>query len=131
MVQMYESQAAPAHEIMSMFGIGNGSFYRILHNHGVSVHQRRNGKAMAKVAMKKIVPEETEVPVVHASRMAVVVDKGDLVQATRREVRRLDTWEVKYSGTVLVEADDIEEAIREARKLGAVKRIYSVKVKGQ
>ncbi len=138
MVQMYESKAAPAHEIMDMFGIGNGSFYRILHNHGVPAHQKRNGKVKARKltpeetkALFPTVPEETEVPVVHATRMEVVLDKGDLVQATKREVRRLDTWEIKYSGTVLVEADDIEEAIRAARKLGAVKRIYSVRVKGQ
>lgn len=63
----------------------------------------------------------------HTGTTEVVVDKQNLVQTvTRHSSRRLHTWEIQYSGTVLVEADEIEEAIREARKLGVVKRIHSV-----
>jgi transposase len=129
-IDAYTAKTSTARELAEMYGINDSSFYRMLKRYRVAVHQRpdKNGK----VHITKIDPKEFEVPVMHPAEMAVVVDKENLVQKTTRPGHRLETWEVKYEGTVLVEADDIEEAIREARKLGVVKRISSVRtVKGQ
>ena len=130
MMQLYETKAAPAQEIVEMFGISNGTFYRMLKRQGIMVHGA-GGRALNRVGIKKIVPDEVEMPTMHSTSIEVVVDNHNLVQSTR-PVRRPDSlWEVKYTGVMLVEADDVESAIREARKLGVVKRIYSVRIKGQ
>jgi hypothetical protein len=118
-INAYVEKTSAAVELQEMYGIPEGSFYRLLRKNNIPLNHPRNGK----VVIRKIDPEELEVP---QTKMAVVVDNQNLVQAATREVRRLDTWEVKYQGTVLVQADDVEEAVREARKLPAVKRINSV-----
>jgi hypothetical protein len=43
----------------------------------------------------------------------------------------LGEWEVKFSGSIIVEAESIDMALHEARKLGMVKRIYSAHLKGK
>jgi hypothetical protein len=143
MLQAYRDKTMSTEILCEMYGIGTGSFYRILQNNGVKTHRANNGQSAGdrskngKVKITKIAAEEfdlpqvIEVPLVHTAPVEVVVDSNSLVQ-TAKPVRRLNaTWEVRYTGQVTIEADDIEEAIREARKLGVVKRIYSVKIKGQ
>jgi hypothetical protein len=47
-------------------------------------------------------------------------------QAKRANVSE---WNIKYTGEMVVEAESIDQAIAEARKLSTVRRIYSVKIK--
>ena len=125
----YKADESSRQELMEMYDVGESTFYRIMRDYGVGTKFKHNGHSkMEKVAMHKVEPEE----IVHGSApVQVVVDSNNIVQ-TARAVRRSDTtWEVKYTGTVLVEAEDVESAVREARKIGVVKRIYSVRIKGQ
>lgn len=132
--QLYDETDTPVPEIKETYGISDSVLYRLLQTHGVTPRLKRNvppknGRIkITKIDPAKLeLPPEIEVPVMHTSTTEVVVDKQNLVQTvTRHSSRRLHTWEIQYSGTVLVEADEIEEAIREARKLGVVKRIHSV-----
>lgn len=136
MAQLYDESDTPVPEIKETYGISDSVLYRLLQTHGITPRLKRNVPANknGKVKITKIdpatldlPPEVEEVPVMHTGTTEVVVDKQNLVQTvTRHSSRRLHTWEVSYSGTVLVEAEEIEEAIREARKLGVVKRIHSV-----
>jgi hypothetical protein len=140
-IDAYAAKTSTAKELAEMYGIHDSQFYRLLKKYMVPVHQRperpdKNGKVVIRrLPPQEIevpqVPEETEVPVMHPTEMAVVVDNRNLVQTAKTVRRPESTWEVKYTGTLMVEADDVEEAIREARKLGMVKRIYSVRIKGQ
>jgi hypothetical protein len=128
-VEAYRDKTLSAKDLVEMNGLNDNRLYRLLRRYGVQPHQRQgNGLVkITKIDPKELeLPPETEVPVIHTAPVEVVVDKENLVQtAIRHSSRRLRTWEVSYSGTVLVEADEIEEAIREARKLGVVKRIHS------
>jgi predicted DNA-binding transcriptional regulator AlpA len=144
MLSAYENNSMSAVELSTMYGISDSTFYRILAAHGGSVQfpdrQPRSSRGKnGKVTIRKIDPakmdmeeiEEPEANVVHTAPLAVVVDKHSMVQTVKPTHRALSTWEVKYTGTLLVQADDIEEAIREARKVGVVKRIYSARLKGE
>lgn len=130
MLASYKTKQANATELSEMYGIASSTFYRLLHESGGDLQRpmnaiRKNGKIPIAP-----VPGEIEVPVTHTAPVEVVVNKEQLVQSAH-PVRRvgLKTWEVSYTGSVLVEAEEIEEAIKAARQLGMVKRIYSVKVK--
>lgn len=145
MFAAYENKQASASELQTMYGVSSSQFYRLLHENSVQLQfpqtgNRKNGK-MVKVKMTKVPdlkPAEhedlqtalTNPPVVTTIPVQVVVDDQSMVRSAA-PVRRvgLSTWEISYTGTVMVEAEDIEEAIKEARKLGVVKRIYSAKVK--
>ena len=131
MLASYKTKQANANELSEMYGISSSTFYRLLHESGGELHSPSNALRYknGKIPVAPV-PGEVEVPVSHTTPVEVVVNKEQLVQSAH-PVRRvaLTTWEVSYTGTILVEAEEIEEAIKEARKLGMVKRIYSVKVK--
>lgn len=61
--------------------------------------------------------------------LAVTVDGQGTVQTVQQVKRPTDVWEVRYTTSVLVEAESIEQAIAEVRKLSVIKRIYAVRLK--
>lgn len=127
MMAAYQKKQATARELVEMYSTTESNFYRLLQLNGVATHRNKNGAPVPEVT---VVPEETEVPIKATRQMQVVVDKNDMVQSVQ-PIRRVNmsTWEVKYTGSAFVEAETVEEAIAQARKLGVVKRIYSVRVK--
>jgi len=142
-VQAYEDKTLTGTELAEMHKVNVATIFQLLKRKGVVPHTKRNPKPKNEskngpVVIRKIepqpleLPEEFEVPpVLHTGPVSVVVDKQNVVQTVERTARPMETWEIKYQGIVMVQADDIEAAIREARKIGVVKKIYSVRIRGQ
>jgi hypothetical protein len=124
MFQSYAKKSATAAELCEMYDITVSTFYRMLHAAGLETHIK-----VKKVQPEVLVPQEIEV--LHVpTQMAVVADKNGTVQSVKPiKLPNQSTWEIKYTGTIFVDAVDVEDAVAEARKLGMVKRIYSVRVK--
>lgn len=63
--------------------------------------------------------------------MTIKVDDQSLVTDARRVENDVHTpeWEVEFTGTISVHAESIEVALREARKLGVVRRIVGINLK--
>jgi transposase-like protein len=123
-LQLYQRGDATVAELAETYDVSTTWIYRLFKGNRVRPHR-------GVLVQGTPVPEETEVPLVRNNgQLAVVVDKHDIVQATHT-VRRVGvtTWEIQYTGTVFIDAVDVEEAITEARKIGVVKRIYSVREK--
>jgi hypothetical protein len=139
-VQAYEDKTSTAKELAEMFSIHEVTVYALLKKHDVTPHLKRNPKPRGSnrngpVVIRKIdpetvalPPEEIEVPVMHKAPVAVQVDKNQNVQAIRYR-QPLERFEVRYTGTMIIEADSLEEALAEARKVPAVKKIIYVGVK--
>lgn len=125
-VTAYDTKQATAGEIGLMYNINPSTLYRTLHQAGIEPHSKR----------PKDTPVAEEVEVVNVERvhnnhqMVVTTDSQNIVQSAQT-VRRanISTWEIKYTGTIFIDAADVDEAIMEARKMGVVKRIYSVRVR--
>jgi hypothetical protein len=69
---------------------------------------------------------------INAAPLAVRVDQDATVQdvtPTEHAVGHAGTWEVHFTGLVMVQAESIDQAIAEARKLAIVRRIYTVRLK--
>lgn len=143
-VQAYEDKTLTGTELAEMHKVNVATIFQLLKRKGIVPHTKRNPKPKDErkngpVVIRKIdkpyvelPPAEEEVlPVIHTGQVEVVVDKQNVVQSVERTLRPQETWEIKYQGTVMVQADDIEAAIREARKIGVVKKIYSVRIRGQ
>jgi transposase-like protein len=142
-LQLYESRGASATEIAQSYGLHDSSFYRLLQAHGVTPLNRRNGTwagrtKEGKVQVRKISQEEFETVAQDATvvappqPLAVVVDGQGMVQEVHHVVvprnHNLSTWEIKYTGVLLVEAESIDQALNEARKISTVRRIYSARI---
>jgi hypothetical protein len=120
-------------EILRTFDISMGSMYRVLAERNVPL---RNGRARAtnETEEQKAIaaePSEIEEPRILTNQLAVVVDSQDMVQSVH-SIKRPGTevWEVRYTASTLVEANSIEQALAEVKKLATVKRIYMVRLKG-
>lgn len=102
------------------FGISTSDLYRILHKHNVVPHSKR-----------KTLRDFAGV-VTNSAAKEVVVDKEDFVQEVRLAPingRVKPVWKIRFSGTLIVEADDIFDALKEAKKMKYVERIYSAEGK--
>jgi transposase-like protein len=124
MLQLYQRGDATVAELAETYGVSSSWFYRMLQRHEVTPHR-------GVLTQETSVPEETEVPVHNNIQLAVTTDGQGIVQSAQpvRRSGNISTWEIRYTGTIFIDAVDIDEAIREARKMGVVKRIYYVRVK--
>jgi transposase-like protein len=138
-VQAYVDKTSTYKELAEMFGVHETTIFSYLKKHGVQPHSRqskpKDENKNGPVVIRKIEPRafvdlppaeiEVEAPVVRAAPVMVQVDKNQNVQAVQQR-RPLERYEVKYSGVIVIEADSIEEALAEARKVPAIKKITSV-----
>jgi transposase-like protein len=107
-------------EVATMFDLAPTTVNRIVRENGWSSHR----------ALPKLEP---------VAEKLVTVDAQNFVQnivEKAREMRpsnatNLGRWEVKFTGSLIVEAETIDQALTEARKLGIVKRVYSAHLKGK
>jgi transposase-like protein len=122
-VSAYEQKTASVNELSVMYSINTSSIYRLLHRNGVPTGGRQQVQEVEVVNV-----EEERVHNNH--QMVVTTDNQNIVQSAQ-PVRRanISTWEIRYTGTIFIDAADVDEAIMEARKMGVVKRIYSVRVR--
>lgn len=100
-------------EIRRTYRMSLASIYRILD--AANIPRRGSGTP----------PKRTIVPQV----TTVKVDKEDFVQEVAPVIRKGDQWVVKYTAEVTVEAESIDQALMQVRKLGTARRIYSIRLK--
>jgi hypothetical protein len=137
-VQAYEDKTLTGNELAEMHKVNVATIFQLLKRKGIVPHTKRNPKPRSEnrngpVIVRRIdpqsladlPPEELEVPVVRTAPVLVQVDKNQNVQAVQQR-RPLERYEVKYTGMIIIEADSIEEALSEARKVPAIKKITSV-----
>lgn len=104
----YEKKETKVREIAESYGITEAYLYRILHDNDVTPHRFANVNGtmvMDEPEIEEPLPEVEE------------------VQPTQK------IWEVKYTGTMFVQAKNIDLALAKARHQEGVRRVYSIKEK--
>jgi transposase-like protein len=115
MVDLYLSQPnTTVREISQTYGVPVSAFYRLINT--TSIPRRGAGWT------KRILSHRTA---------TVKLDQADFVQEVTPIVptHRGEQWVVKYTAEVTVEAESIDQALAEVRKLGTARRIYSIRLK--
>jgi len=114
-IALYQSGEEVA-EINRTYDLTPTTIYHFLKSRGIPARAKANG----------MVVSEPEVPGSHFTHGTVTVDKEGFVQNIQREKKK-PTFELVFTGTIIIEADSLEEAISNARKRTIVNRIHSVR----
>jgi hypothetical protein len=116
-VKLYQQQdpVIQVSEIAHTYDLNQSTLYRLLKQQGIALRTQ--------LTEAKIEQQETR----------IVVDDQSTVQEMLpvRRPRNLADWLVRFTGEVVVEAESIDEALAQARKLGVVKKIYSIRMRSE
>lgn len=138
-IDSYVEKRASRSEIALSYDIAPTTVNRIVRENGWHSHRTESNHTVNVKTLGANDPTVVEAFAPIRTRrtrsLAVTIDSQEMVQqvAPIRQSKSADfgNWEVKFTGSVIVEAESIDQAISEARKLGIVRRIYSVHMKGR
>lgn len=114
LVALYTS-GVNTREILQTYGIAVGSLYRVLEQRGVNRNRTNRTTEPA------VTPKALQVTV-NAEQFVERVDPVETVRGHK------SMWEIRYTGTLQVEAESIDQALQEARRHAGVRRIYHVRL---
>jgi transposase-like protein len=112
-IALYESGESIA-EINRTFELEKTTIYHFLKARGIPTKSKVNGMKRQERSLDLVVTTDKE---------------GFVIGAENRAAHKLPVFEIKFTGTLEVEATTLEDAIAIARKRMIVERIYSVREK--
>lgn len=140
-IALYSDPDTRLLDIKKTYSIGDSIVYRILHKHGIKPNRNPGGGPKR---IKK--PEEVRSGLKFRTDVSedairdafghtqyervVTVDKTDTVQSIAKVERKKNcvTWKIEFSGTLMIPAESIFEALNEAKKLPMVQRIIGANI---
>jgi len=120
---LYVDSTTPVAELKQTYGLTNGLLYSVL---------KRNHVPARTVAQKATERRHKQFDVVSSQALVVTADKNGIVEHVERvkPARKTSVFEVSFTSAIRFDAEDIEDAIAQARRMPMCKRVYAVKLVG-